>query len=54
MPGRFQTLVEPRTTLRSGPDGLQARFNGMSGERYVAGVMHSLGVEPDLNLIAFA
>jgi hypothetical protein len=54
MLGRFQTLGEPRTTLRFGPDGLQARFNGMPGERYVAGVMRSLGVEPGLNLNAFA
>jgi len=54
MLGRFQTLGEPRTTLRFGPDGLQARFNGMSGERYVASVMRSLGVEPGLNLNAFA
>ena len=52
--GRFQTLGEPRTTLRFGADGLQARFNGMSGERYVASVMRSLGVEPGLNLNAFA
>ena len=51
--GRFQTLGEPRTTLRFGADGLQARFNGMSGERYVASVMRSLGVEPGLESECF-
>jgi len=51
---RFQQLGEPRTSLRLGSDGLQARFNGLSDDRYLAGVMRALGIEPGLKLNAFA
>ena len=37
-------MREPRNTLRLGPEGLDIRFGGLTGDDHLAGVMKSLGL----------
>lgn len=51
---RFMAMREPRHTLRFGPEGLDVRFDGMTGERCLAGVVKSLGLSGGIAVDAVA